>query len=34
LQGFYNEEVSKPIVPDVLCAMRSSANINEDNIEE
>jgi hypothetical protein len=33
LQGFCNEEISKSEILDVVCAMRSFENINEDNVE-
>jgi hypothetical protein len=31
---FPYEEISKPKILDMLCAMRSSENVSEDNIEE
>jgi hypothetical protein len=34
MQGFPNEEISKSEILDIVCAMRSSENLNEDNVEE
>jgi hypothetical protein len=33
LQGFPNEEIKSEIL-DMVCTMRSSENLNEDNVEE
>jgi hypothetical protein len=33
LQGFPNEEIRKSEILDMVCAMRSFKNINEDDIE-
>jgi hypothetical protein len=34
LQGFPNEEISKSKILDMVCAVRSFENSNEDNVEE
>jgi hypothetical protein len=34
LQGFPNEEIRKSEILDVVCAMRSFENMDEDNVEE
>jgi hypothetical protein len=33
LQGFPNEEISKSKILDMVCAMRSSGNINEETLK-
>jgi hypothetical protein len=34
MQGFLSEEISKSKILDMVCAMRSFVNDNEDNTEE
>jgi hypothetical protein len=34
LQSFPNEEISKSEILDMVCAMKSFENIDEDNVEE
>jgi hypothetical protein len=34
LEGFPNHEISKSEILDMVCAMRSFGNIDEDNVEE
>jgi hypothetical protein len=34
LQGFPNEEINKSRILDMMCAVRSFENLDEDNVEE